>query len=300
MAPAGRVRNVLAMAPRRLYLKTGVDPANAGRILGELLNAANRVMGVGGGPGSVERLRDEYLSWVEMVEPQLQWLATDGEVLSMFQTERYWRIRELFQGGTRPWPLIDGELEIQKTALQRMADDLGERVASATAAPGALTVLDTNSLLEFLPPDQIPWATLIGMTQIRLVVPLRVVEELDTKKYAARKDLAQRARRLLSWLEDLLGESTSAQLQADVTIEVPIDSGPRRRPTDADEEILDSCREWQQLSEVSVRLVTADTGMRLRAQALGLAVVRLPARYERVPQDASWPDPTPGAVRLLS
>jgi hypothetical protein len=51
---------------------------------------------------------------------------------------------------------------------------------------------------------------------------------------------------------------------------VPIDPGPRNRPEDADEEVLNTCRELSLLSSQDVTLVTGDTGMRLRAQALRL------------------------------
>ena len=71
------------------------------------------------------------------------------------------------------------------------------------------------------------------------------------------------------------------ELRANTTIEVLIEPSPRYRPTDADEEVLETCRELQQYGQQRVWLVTTDTAMRLRAQALNVAVVPMPNEYSR-------------------
>jgi len=159
--------------------------------------------------------------------------------------------------------------------VKRLADRL-------VAAPGQLTVIDTHVLLHFLPPDQVDWPAVIGAPTVRLVLPLRVVEELDEKKYTARDDLADRARRLLSQLRTQLAPTAGAPtpLRAGVTIEVPVDDGPRPRTVDADHEILDTCRELG-LGGQPVVLVTNDTGMALRAGSAGVRVVPMPEQYLR-------------------
>lgn len=163
-----------------------------------------------------------------------------------------------------------------------MVKDLEQRAARLSLAPGHIAVLDTHVLLHYQPPEQIPWPKVVGHPHVRLVVPLRVVEELDEKKYARRDDIADRARRLLPRLEAVLGPAGApGELRESVTIEVPVDSGPRRRPANADEEILDTCRELRQLTGREVSLVTGDTSMRLRGEARGLRVVKMPAEYER-------------------
>ena len=45
--------------------------------------------------------------------------------------------------------------------------------------------------------------------------------------------------------------------------------------------ILRVCHELQQLTGSDVTLVTADTALRLRAQAQGLTVLSMPVKYER-------------------
>jgi predicted ribonuclease YlaK len=122
-----------------------------------------------------------------------------------------------------------------------------------------------------------------GRRLVRLIVPLRVIEELDILKYDRRRqDRAERARRILPQLEAIVGTAGApSELRPGTTIEVLIEPTPRYRPTDADEEILETCRELQQYESRPVYLVTADTAMRLRAQALNLRVVRMPSEYSR-------------------
>jgi predicted ribonuclease YlaK len=60
-----------------------------------------------------------------------------------------------------------------------------------------------------------------------------------------------------------------------------LEPAPRLRPPDADEEILAVCSELPQLTGRQVTLVTGDTAMRLRAAAIGLRAVELPADHRR-------------------
>lgn len=121
------------------------------------------------------------------------------------------------------------------------------------------------------------------------MIPLRVIEEIDAKKYARRPDFAKRARNLLPSLERLTGPSGEPGALTDgVTIEVPVEAGPRERAVDADEEILDECLELGQFLGQAVTLVTGDTAMRLRARALKIDAAALPDDYLRAgPPEAS-------------
>ena len=271
------------MPPERLYLSDGVSVAQAVASLTDCIREAQNPASWGS-PGDVFKLVSRYLQWFETAESRLASLTCDAEALTMLQTERHWYIRRCGASiaDARPWPLVEAEVEAQRRAFDRLLQDLKTRAGRLASAPGHITVVDTNLLLHFHPPDQIPWPELLGRDLVRLVVPLRVVEELDAKKYARRNDLADRARRLLSKLETTVGpEGAPGKLRGGVTIEVPVDPGPRRRPVDADQEILDTCRELRQLTSGEVTLVTGDTTMRLRAQACGTHVARLPARFER-------------------
>lgn len=263
----------------RLQLKYGAVPADALRKLAELITAAGNI------EGQTHRstaLRDIYLRWANSVETQLRHMTLDPKVRGMLQTDRYWHIRGINAETPQPWPLVSAEIDVQRETLQLLRDDLDRRVRWATGAPGQITVLDTNVLLQYLPPEQVDWARIVGQSEVRLIVPLRVVEELDAKKYSDNGRLADRARRLLPQLVQLIGDSRRpGVLKGNVTIEVPVSPGVRNRPSDADGEILETCQELWLLGGEGVTLVTADTAMRLRAQAQGTNVVSMPDEYRR-------------------
>jgi hypothetical protein len=275
------------MQPRRLRLKHDVDPRVAIGILTEAITAGGNIVasvpaGTGIGPDAL-RLSDGYVGWVEGLERALQSLSFDFDVVEALQTNRYWRIRQLHEEPVRPTQLVEAEIRQQTGWLQALRDDLQLRVDRIDAARGDPVVLDTNVLLEFVPPRQVDWISVTGAESVRLIVPLRVVEELDVFKYDRRRqDRAERARGILPQLEASVGSAgVPSELRAGTTIEVLIEPSPRYRPTDADEEILDTCRELQQYRGGRVTLVTADTAMRLRAQASRVAVLRMPSQYSR-------------------
>jgi rRNA-processing protein FCF1 len=275
------------VAPARLILKDGVKPRYAADLLRARVQEASglsaTVVGIGSAHEQVQRLRDAYVAWAETTESQLATLTDDREVLRMLHTSRYWHIAGMDISTSRPLPLVAAEVRMQSDVLMAMARDCDQHAERARAAPGHITVLDTNVLLHYLPPEQIPWPTLLEHSAVRLVVPLRVIEELDEKKYSARTGLADRVRNLLPRLRAAMGPAGApGELREAVTIEVPIDyAGRRRRPTDADEEILDTCDELRQFSGQEVTLITADTGMALRAEARRIPVMRIPEEYAR-------------------
>jgi rRNA-processing protein FCF1 len=278
----------------RLRLKVGVDPTDAARRLRALAVEVGNVTSVAGGPEAIIVARDAYLQWVEQAESCLASLTHDREQIAELYTSHYWRIRGLEWNDAsglndpRPFRLFYSEAAYQASRLERLVDDLEERSRRLSLPDGTIAVLDTNVLLHYQPLTQIPWVDLLGSTHVRLVIPLRVIEEIDLKKYAKNAGLAKRARKLLPDLEHLLAD-VGGQVAAGVTVLVPVDTGRRERPDDADEEVLTVCRDLQQFSRRSVTLVTGDTGMRLRAEAHGIGTFKLGQGYLRV-QDTSAAD----------
>src|SRR5206468_4308224 len=119
-------------------------------------------------------LAEAYVRWG--VETHLQVLTFDFAVLDALQTGRYWRIRQLHEEPIWPTQLVRAEIDQQTSWLADFRDDLQVRIARVVAAPGDPTVLDTNVLLEFVPPAQIDWTAVTRRPAVRLVIPLRVVE----------------------------------------------------------------------------------------------------------------------------
>jgi rRNA-processing protein FCF1 len=271
------------MIPTRLHLKDGTNPANVAKTLQNLIADAQNLSSLG---SDIDRFRNEYLAWVERTQSQLLNWTYDFDALTMLQTPSYWQISQSIDNTPRPWPLIKIEIDFQISALARIVEDLEKRIASAAEHGGVLAVLDTNILLEYQPLAAIPWTHLLDYQQLHLIIPLRVIEELDAKKYSDRRRLAKRARRILPQLEHLL-RTDNGKLASGVTVGVPVDPGPRQRPVDADEEILLTCRELKHLGGRDVIVVTGDTGMLLRADAIGLKTVTMPEEHLRNRDDST-------------
>lgn len=128
-------------------------------------------------------------------------------------------------------------------------------------------------------PDNVAWREVVEQESVRLIIPLRVIEELDEKKYTASDKLRGRARERLPKLYALVGAggAPKALPNGHGTIEVFIEPGPRMRSLDADTEILEMAHDLRQLSGSKVTIVTGDTGMRLRAEVEGMTTVAMPA-----------------------
>lgn len=272
-------------------MKDSIEPSQAQGVLTERIDALVNILMDGHTPERIMHTRDTYLTWVEQAETQLADLTHEDMATSLLHTTRYWQIRRLVPHDARPIPLIEGEKRWQLKQLNHLRSDLEARVKRALSNPGHITVLDTNTLLHYQLIDSIKWSEVVERELVRLVIPLRVIEELDAKKYSDKGKLRDRARELLPRLEDLASAgnqpaSSSAAISESVSVEVPVDldSGPRAKPTDADEEILLICCELRQLSGQAggVTLVTGDSAMRLRALALqGIKPITLPEKYRR-------------------
>jgi len=208
----------------------------------------------------------------------------DSTLSDSLRGRAYWEIRNLTEQSLRGPELISDEVRVQCRALERLAERLETRCKRLSATPGTMAVLDTHVLLHFLPVEQIDWPSFIPGETVRLVLPLRVIEELDEKKYGRRDDLAARAGGVLTALRRQLASSNGVPVavtsREGVTIEVPIEDEPRRRLMDADQEILDQCVDIKSFGQ-TVFLVTDDCGLDLRAHALGLDVIPMPIKYAR-------------------
>lgn len=262
-------------------LRLGVDLTYVKRTLADQANEGHNV-GVGLAGTSANVAVNRYLQWVNGLEPMLKNIFVDQEVWTRLRDEAYWQIRLLNDSSPRWQELIYHESERQSGYLNDLLDQIKAVEAQLAAVEGQLTVIDTNVLLEHQSPDQIKWVDVIGTTPVRLVIPLRVLDELDEKKYTARDDRADWARRLLSRLWTAIGPvgAKPVSLTEGVTVEVPINPGPRRRTIDADQEVIDTCEDIRRVGG-SVVLVTADYGMCIRASALGIDVKRMPEKYLR-------------------
>jgi len=281
--------NISPLSHLRLRLKEGCRPEHAIAVLDDRINALDNLAGRASSHHRsldyVMERRDHYIEWVEESEIALGNLTYDSAVANLLHTARYWAIHQIVPTDARPIPLIAGEVRSQSNALNHLKADLALRVRRATIAPGHIAIIDTNTLLHYEPPQSIPWTTVVGQPAIRLVIPLRVIEELDGKKYSDSRRQRERARAVLPQLTARIGRlNEPARLSEGVTLEMLAEAGPRNKPADADEEILDTARELWEFSaqQGGVTLITNDVSMCARAEAMGgIRPIGLDDRYRR-------------------
>ncbi|XKK58841.1 PIN domain-containing protein [Streptomyces sp. ARC32] len=181
---------------------------------------------------------------------------------------------------------IATEIENQVKYLEQARSELDE-LKKLAARPGLPVVYDTNMLNHWSQPGDILWRDIFkaeGETvqDARLVIPLRVIDELDKQKYG-QGELAKRATTAIRYLERCLkggkpGEAV--QLRPGATLEVWVNTDDRRG--DADLAILRCAADLDNLHPgTGCRVLTDDFGMRLRAQQVGLKVISLPQNHKK-------------------
>jgi predicted ribonuclease YlaK len=145
-------------------------------------------------------------------------------------------------------------------------------------------VLDTNVLMHYTRPDKVTWAEILGAGQVRIILPICVIDELDNKKYTGSDKMSGRAQQALKALRDYktdLGPGKAATLPDGTTLEIFLDEPGRQRKANPDEELRSRCMLLQRTLERPVRLVTADLGAELRAEAHGLESAAMPDKYSK-------------------
>lgn len=217
--------------------------------------------------------RDEYLAWVDMAEPRL--VAIYGaEALSSLHTQSYQQIWSMDIYGPRPIALVNNEAARQEWRLNSLANELVERHESFHGIE-ELFVVDTNVSMHYHTlnePNR--WCDEALRRPSCVVVPLRVVQELDQKKQSANNRLRKRARNTLRLLSDLLDGSLTGPLAREVTLRVVVEHDVY--DPQADEEILNVATRVQTYARRDVTLLTGDLSMQLRARAHGLRGTAMP------------------------
>ncbi|WP_420077958.1 PIN domain-containing protein [Streptomyces sp. JL4002] len=198
----------------------------------------------------------------------------------------YWQLATSAKSSSVFYGTLVRELQQQIEALEHAEEELG-RLRSYAERPGTPIVYDTNMLVHWRPPDEVKWTEVlrdegVRTKEVRLVVPLVVIDELDRHKYGAGQ-LGDRAAKAIRYLEKTLvdGPGQPVTVREGVTLEVRLDALGHRRG-DPDMEILLCAADLNQLKpEAGTRVLSDDFGMHLRAQGLDLQAMRLPACYRK-------------------
>jgi rRNA-processing protein FCF1 len=245
--------------------------------------------------------RDVYVKWSIEAEGRLIGTLGRDEVLSIFSNPRH-RDISMMPAGAQLLRSVYAEVSSKRELFESMSRELKETRTRLGKSPGLPSVVDTNFMVHCVRPDQIIWKSMHDEV-LRLVVPLRVIEELDAMKTDNKERLRRSSREILSWLESLFKGGTGPVRIRDgeeTTIEILLSERPRYRPSDPDEEVLDVCHDLMRFAGNSI-LVTADYGMRLRAGAESIDVLQIPPKYFKKKPDIGTGEPphsaTPSAER---
>lgn len=220
---------------------------------------------------------EHYLRWAEDAERMLTNVLDVSLVSEILHTTRYWSLRTSRSDDLRLTPTVLVEMESRRQHLERLVKELDLEQQRWSGGSATIVIPDTNTFLrEGEPFEGINWPTVLRSdVEVRLVVPLVVIHELDRLKRQGNSATAKLARAALRWLNSTLPDDPagrSAPLSTAtpiVTIEAYPHDGPAR-PADADEVIIEVTRWLGIVAGLPTMLVTRDLGMRIRSRAAGV------------------------------
>lgn len=163
--------------------------------------------------------------------------------------------------------------------------------------------LDTNVFLQYKMFDEVDWPQVLDAKEVCLVVPRRVIQEMDKAKNDPRSDRRRkRARKVLNKLEKYWSPH-DAEIRKGTRLRLLVDNPDsdklRERgydPEVSDDEIVAVVQLFiEDNPEIDALLLAEDTGIRLKARACGLKTLAPPAEH-RLPDE---PDPFQKEVREL-
>lgn len=138
----------------------------------------------------------------------------------------------------------------------------------------AVLVVDTGLFIKHPTKlEEIDFAALADTERdVRVVVPMVVVEELDRLKESGKAQVRWRAGYSLAVIDRLLADQVPL---AKASVEVLMDNPGHVRLPEEDDEIVDRALSVQTLASGPFRLITYDTSMAMRARFVGLPVLKL-------------------------
>lgn len=143
--------------------------------------------------------------------------------------------------------------------------------------------IDTNIFLHYKSFDEINWLNIIDADRIEIRVPSVVISELDKHKYSSSSKLRNKAGRVIKKLHQLIdnGLTTNLKPNIDITFEINDDIANYEslglNPNSQDDRLLASILSYQEANtEVSIVLIAADLGIRLKAKVHQIEAISLP------------------------
>ncbi|MEV4773076.1 PIN domain-containing protein [Micromonospora humida] len=255
-----------------------------------------------GGPGEAIQRAMAYLNWWHEAQRRLRTQVRPAELDYLAPLKSYDLVLSASEtfGGPGGALVLNGlvstMLDERVSNLQAAIDGLAEQIKRFDRADEVLLVLDTNVFMEH--PEKIEAWDLaqdlhLGFSDVRIIVPLVVVDELDKGKRQG-TDRGYRAGYSVSYIDRITQEQGGVIRPKDftdgekprgaVTIEVLLDPPGHVRLPVNDDEIVDRAVAVQALAGRPVHVVTYDTAMAMRARRVDLRVHRL-EQPEKDPDD---------------
>ncbi|GAB3161006.1 PIN domain-containing protein [Microbispora hainanensis] len=272
--------------------RPGVDRDTLVEALTSVLTGAINARGAG---GDVILQHDTYLRWVDDAVYTLRGRISSADLDRLILTRRYWMLQplttaHLVQGTMQR--VINAELSERVSDLEAAVKALKHQIAR-WSRDGVFVVPDTSMFIQH--PDKIADMDLrrhLGIRQepVHLLLPIIVIDELDSLKKSKSEHERWRARHTLQVLDDRLrNPSEPGELRPEdytplnnggiprgqVTVEIVFDSPGHTRLPIPDDEIVDAALRIEPLAGRRVMLITYDTSQSMRARAAGLSVVKI-------------------------
>jgi PIN domain len=280
--------------------RPGVNREN---LLKSLQSVYTDVYNLRGGGGAARNAYERLLAYVEWTSEAVRMLGnqlSNSDLNHLVLTERY---RLLLAGlvGT----MTSAERPVQRVLNGLVSLELDERAEDFEAAVKALqgqiarwsgyghyVIPDTSFCIRHKDKlEDADFGRLINVWQseVTVLVPMVIVDELDRLKETKDKPVRWRAGYTLAVLDRLFAEGTGrARLRpgdmvpgpdglarGEVTIELVVDPPGHVRLPDNDDEIIDRSLAIEPLAGRKVTLLTYDTGQSMRARHSGLKAVKL-------------------------
>lgn len=251
-----------------------------------------------------------YLDWANETAGMLRNQIRRSDIDRLVLTPQLAQLRDMFGKPERIVnPVLNMEIRERSETLELAYRTLKDEIDRWDRSAGVAVVVDTCVFMRH--PQKIrdiDYAAALGLgfEDIRIVLPLVVIDELDRLKETGPNDQRWRAGHTLGVLDELLRTPRSAPVlrpadsfgtvtaaggmpRGEVTIQVFFDQPGHVRISDNDEEIIDRALVVQAVANRKVRLLTMDTSMSLRARMADLQV-------HKVARDIG-PEPQPPASK---
>jgi PIN domain len=272
---------------------------------GNLLNALQHVH-IGAvnarGAGGMHIVRYEaYMRWAFDAVRMLRGQVVSADLEKLVLTRTFWALQAPATGLEYVARLADAELDDRVSVLEAACEDLEAQIARWSRS-GVFVVPDTTFYIHHQKVEDLDLRELLGIREepVHLLIPILVVDELDTLKESKDPWTRWRAQYTIAVIDRFLSDPTAVAVlrqedfsplksggipRGQITVELVFDPTGHARLPIGDDELVDRAVAIQALAGRKITMITYDTGQSTRARAAGLRAVKIPR-----PADGDEPD----------